>query len=225
MRPWQALVFVATLLTLPSAQAVDPITLYSCVDAKGKMTLRDTPCAKGEQQQAHAFQRPVDPPPRPVAPPAPAPRAPTPVPEVRYVVVNAPAPLYECVTPDGDRYTSDNASGNPRWVPLWTLGYPWPRHRGFSGASAGLRPVVPPHPPSLPPPTHPHPLPPAFPVAGTVITDQCQRLSQEAVCERLDNRRWEIKRRYLNAMPSERAVLDEEERGLLTRLRQECGKD
>ncbi|TWI01675.1 uncharacterized protein DUF4124 [Luteimonas cucumeris] len=223
MRPWHALVLASTLLALPAVDAADKITLYRCVDAKGKLTLRDTPCAPGEVQQTRTFQRPRDPPPRPAAQVETAPTPAPPPPEVRYVTVNPPRPLYECVTPDGERYTSDTDAGNPRWVPLWTLGYPsWSRRTIRSEGLVVSRPI---RPPDIGPPTRPRPVNPALYSSGTVIADECHPLPQEEVCARLNDRRYEIKRRYLNAMPSERAVLDEEERALIARMRNDCGTD
>jgi hypothetical protein len=50
-------------------------------------------------------------------------------PTTRVIVIERPPPLYECTTADGDTYTSNDGAGNPRWVPLWTLGYPaYPPH-------------------------------------------------------------------------------------------------
>src|SRR5690606_11486772 len=85
-------------------------------------------CLPGERQQAREMLRPTHPPPRPAegAVPAPTPPAssdtrPAATPEPMGI---APPPLYRCTTPDGAQYISDSADGNPRWVPLWTLGYP-----------------------------------------------------------------------------------------------------
>lgn len=213
---------LALLLLTPTAQPLPAaeITLYRCVDAKGKLTLRDSPCAKGEKQETRTFQRPVDPPPRPAAQQAAPPPPPSPPPEVRYVTVHPPRPLYECVTPDGERYTSDTDAGNPRWVPLWTLGYPWPQ-RVFR--SEGMTISTPSRPPHIRPPTRPHPIHPAIYASGTYIADECYALPQQEVCARLSDRRYEIKRRYLNAMPSERALLDDEERAVVARINNDCG--
>lgn len=223
MRPNAAILFLGTLMLLsPTVQAAE-ITLYRCVDAQGKVTLRDSPCAKGEKQETRTFQRPVDPPPRPAARAAPRPPAPSKPLEVRYVSVNPPRPLYECVTPDGERYTSDTDAGNPRWVPLWTLGYPGPYRTFRSEGLTVSTPVRPP--PDIRPPTRPHPVYPAIYASGTYIADECHALPQQEVCARLNDRRYEIKRRYFNAMPSERAVLDNEERALLARMNSDCGSD
>jgi hypothetical protein len=218
------------LLALPGtdtvAAAADEVTIYRCVDGKGRLTLRDTPCKKGEQQETRTMVRPKDAPPRQVAPRASrAPRSSdSPAVAPRVIVAYAPRPLYECITPDGERYTSESPEGNPRWVPLWTLGYPvFPvqprseasvdfrfgnRNAGIRGGSRVISGGV---------------LPPAAYGAGTWIRDQCHALPQAEVCERLEDRRDEIRRRFFNAMPSERDVLRVEERGLNARLDQDCG--
>lgn len=119
-------------LLLPAAGAArdsDEVTIYHCTGADGQPVIRDSPCAAGQaQRRVTTLPRPTDPPPRPAAPaappepsePAPAPAAPA---ATRTLIAHAPTPMYECTTPDGDTYTSDDGSGNPRWVPLWTLGY------------------------------------------------------------------------------------------------------
>lgn len=144
---------IVTGLVVPGAPATaqesDTVTIYHCVDAQGRPVVRDSPCGPGQaQRRVTTLQRPVDPPPRPAStepPPAPepAPTAAAPQPP-RTLIVRAPTPMYECTTPDGATYTSDDGSGNPRWVPLWTLGYdygydsrrllPPPRMRPPTGA-------------------------------------------------------------------------------------------
>ena len=167
--------------------------------------------------------RPKDAPPRPAtAPPRTAgPGGATPA---RVVVAYPPRPMYECVTPDGDRYTSDSPEGNPRWVPLWTLGYPvvpvFPRREsGFDfrigndrAAIRGGQRIV----------EGGVPTPAAY-GAGTWIRDRCHALPPAEVCDRLEDRRDEIRRRFFNAMPSERDLLRVEERGISARLAQDCG--
>lgn len=107
-------------------------------------------------------------------------------------MITPPRPLYECVTPDGERYTSESDTGRPRFVPLWTIGAaPWPgagypgSHRGrmhgadvrghvegrigdggrYSLHLGGGRPVEPPLRPPLHPPPDPAPRPPHPPIA------------------------------------------------------------
>lgn len=211
-------------VTTPARAAETDVTIYRCTDAKGKLTLRDTPCAKGQKQETRSMLRPTDASASPVRPPS-APRA-APPPPTRVVIVNAPRPLYECVTPDGDRYTSDSDAGNPRFVPLWTLGVPvLVRAPVFTPGSARVdvrdghvdarfrsgslhHAVVPTA---------------AAYGAGTWVHDQCHALPQAEVCDRLLDRRSEIRRRFFNAMPSERDVLRTEERGINARLGSDCG--
>ena len=219
--------FVALVLVAPAgsaATAAGQVTIYRCVDAKGRLALRDTPCLKGERQETRTMVRPKDAPPRPAAAtPARSPTRDDATP-TRVVVAYPPRPMYECVTPDGDRYTSDSPEGNPRWVPLWTLGYPvvpvFPRREDSVDFRLGNRNVeirggsrtV----------TGPL-LPPAAYGAGTWIRDRCHALPPAEVCDRLEDRRDEIRRRFFNAMPSERDVLRVEERGINARLAQDCG--
>jgi hypothetical protein len=167
--------------------AAPQVTVYRCLAADGAVTLRDTPCAKGEHQETREMLRPTDAP-RPSSP-APAPAvattaAPAP-PRVVIVRQAPPTPMYECTTPDNTTYTSDSPEGNPRWVPMWTLGWPVP--------------------------------------AGTWVRDSCRAMPQAETCARLRDRRGELERRFFNAMPSERARLELEERGLDARLDADCG--
>lgn len=168
-----------------TADNASHVTVYRCVAANGGVALRDTPCRNGERQETRSMVRPEDAPAPPPAPTAAA--APAPVPPPRVVIVRepAPAPMYECTTPDNSTYTSDSPEGNPRWVPMWTLGWPVP--------------------------------------AGTWVRDECRRMPQAEVCSRLRDRRDAIERRFFNAMPSERARLDVEERGIDARLDADCG--
>jgi hypothetical protein len=207
------------------AFAADDVTIYRCVDAKGHETLRDTPCtAKETQKETRTMVRPKDAAPRP-APVAPVHEAPEPV---RHSVsyVSPPRPLYECITPDNVRYTSDTGDGNPRWVPLWTMGYPI--YRGVTPGQAGVNfsfgndhvavaggtGIV---------------TPPIYTAAGyggsTWVRDTCYMLPQADVCDRVRDRRDEIRRRFFNAMPSERDVLRVEERTLNARLDADCAAE
>lgn len=207
-----------------AAQATPPatVTVYRCTDGAGKVSLQDAPCAKGQAQQAREMQRPVDAPATAAAPASPAPRAPAGPPAPRTVYLAPPRPLYECVTPDGTRYTSDDGRGNPRWVPLWTLGYPVPVQRGtrpplaITGGTVEIddggvtlrRPGIGPR---------------WMAGAGTWIRDTCQLLPQAEACDVLRDERDEIRRRFFNAMPSERDVLRVRERGVNARLDADCG--
>lgn len=192
LRGIAAFALAAAMAWAPApAPAAGQVTVYRCVDANGRVALRDSPCTGGERQEVRNMLRPKDAPRAvpPAATPAPvaAPAAPPAV-----IVVRAPQPMYECTTQDGKRYTSTTPEGNPRWVPLWTLG--WPVVEGAWTNDA-----------------------------GTWIRDACSALPQAEVCARLDDRIDEISRRFFQAMPSERAKLEVERRGIEARLDADCG--
>lgn len=235
--PWLA----AALLSCGAVRAAE-VTIYRCTDAEGRLTLRDTPCRPGERQQARDMLRPKD----PARPPADArrpPAQPAAAPAMRVVVVTPPRPLYECITPDGEVYTSETASGDRRWEPYWTIGYPLqvgPRlrhHRGYpwvapprtvDGRAAGLvfdnvgRPTPR---PGVDRPGVPYGvrLPAVGYAIGAWINDECHPLPAQEVCARLVDRRDELDRRYNSALQSERARITEEQRGIDARLANDCG--
>jgi hypothetical protein len=127
--------------------------------------------------------------------------------------------MYECVTAEGKRYVSDNGEGNPRSVPLWTLGYPMWSHRGGGVGAPG-------DPPRNDRPSRPgRPHRPGVVVPGgyTWVRDECHELPQEEVCSRLSDRRYEIIRRYNSALQSERRQLELEQRGIDARIANDCG--
>jgi len=236
--PRLALLLLPVLLTPPSfAQTPTPaakadVTIYRCTNASGALTLRDSPCLKGEKQDVRTMQRPRDPAPsaRP-APAPPAPVAPVSNTSVQVVYLTPPRPMYECVTPDGETYTSDDGEGNPRWVPYWSGGTSgWHRDRYTSSASVSGNVSIgngtlsfqsgDPRPPPRPPqPGHGGA---GYAPGGVWIRDTCHVLPQAEVCGRLSDRRYEILRRYGNAMPSERRTLDLEQRGIDARLANDC---
>ena len=229
--------------------AGDVVTIYRCIDAAGRLTLRDTPCGKGQKQETRTMLRPHD---------APLSRAPAPAvaaASVRAAQSAVPASpgyqvparlMYECVPPDGgEPYTSDNDAGNPRWVPFWTLGYPLigrvPQGgRGGHGGRGTHDGVVRPTPatpvgadlaitngevhigPDGTRLRRPVFAPAAF-GAGTWVRDDCHALPQSDACARLSDRRDAIRTRFFNAMPSERDVLRVEERAITARLDNDCG--
>ena len=233
-------VAAAQVQPLP-AQPAATVTVYRCTSATGKVSLQDAPCAAGQAQQARQMQRPMDAPARP-APPLPVPPAAArAVPPVRDVVYLAPPrPLYECVTPDGARYTSDDGRGNPRWVPLWTQGYRWygnrpggslprgtvtpapPLRAGISTAFPDV-PMVTPAPPTRPPHGRP-PVPwQTASGGGSWIRDSCVALPPREACSLLRDRRDAIRTRFFNAQEKERDALRIEERGINNRLDNDCG--
>ena len=105
-------------------------------------------------------------------------------------------------------------------MPLWTLGYP----AGPRSLALGDRIGAPtPRPPSN------RPGPPLrgnglVYGTGTWVRDACYPLPPSEVCARLRDRRDEIRRRFFNAQPSERATLNVEERGINARLDNDCGR-
>ncbi len=204
----------------PATPAPPPVIVYRCTDAAGKVSLQDAPCARGQLQQERQMQRPQDAPPAPPAAPAPPPvQAPPPAP-APPVYLAPPRPLYECVTPDGRRYTSDDGRGNPRWVPLWTLGYrlPWP---GRPEGGARERPA---DAPAQAGPPQPHaPRWPLVGAGGTWVRDDCVMLPPQEACARLRDRRAELRTRFFNAQEKERDALRREERALNARLDNDCG--
>lgn len=219
-----------------SHAAAQDVTIYRCIGKQSQLTLRDSPCAPGETQQTRSMQRPRDPAPTPPAPvdSRPATPASPAAPAERVVYRNAPRPMYECVTPDGERYTSENGEGQLRFVPYWAGGYPypvWPRHYGGSvsghvnlgnGGSVSFQSGNPtPHPPTPRPPGHPSGNV-IVPAGGVWIRDECHELPQAEVCARLSDRRYDILRRYGSAMPSERRTLDLEQRGIDARMANDC---
>lgn len=220
MKQLLAIVLLLCLAVLARAQTNGGVRIYRCTDAAGKQTLRDTPCPKGQQQQTRDMLRPQDAPrsARPATAPAAIP-APQPAP-TQTIYLAPPQPMYECTTYEGKRYTSENSDGNPRWVPLWTLGYPASRPQTALGSNIGG-----------PPPRPDRPVHPPFrdvnwPVAsggGTWIRDDCAMLPPREACARLRDRRDEIRKRFFNAMPSERDVLRLEERTVNARLDNDCG--
>ena len=232
-----ALAVLCACLPASAAGAAGPaagkVTVYRCLDGNGRLVaLRDSPCLAGEKSEVVQMQRPQDPPPRPAAPaPAPPSGAEPPLREVHAVQLQPPQPMYECTAPDGTTYTSDSDDGNPRWVPLWTLGFPVasrpPLRPPVAPPGNGPAPRSP-HPPGNPPrPPHPPGRPPQpgpVPVmaGGSWVRDTCARLPQEDVCRRLSDRRYEILRVYHAATPSGRAELDREQALIDERMANDC---
>ena len=199
------------------------VTVYRCTDAGGKHSLRDTPCPKGQQQQAREMQRPLDAPPKPAIvahTPTPGPVAATP--DVRTVYLAPPRPMYECTTADGKRYLSDDGQGNPRWVPLWTLGYHAVGRPSRPSVGGNPRPPSQLAGPMRPPHGGIHR--PMVGGGGTWIRDQCAMLPPTETCARLRDRRDEIRTRFFNAQEKERDTLRIEERSINARLDNDCGR-
>jgi hypothetical protein len=229
-----AIVLLLSAALVARGQSSGEVRIYRCTDAAGKHSLRDTPCPKGHAQQTRNMLRPKDAP-KAAPPPAPATAATQPLP-APVVYLAPPQAMYECVTDAGVHYTSDNGDGNPRWVPLWTLGYPtFGRPPRIDAARGSFRPAPSesasigrpqqslPSPAALPPPHHGRMPWPTASGGGTWIRDDCAMLPPAETCARLRGRRAEIRHRFFNAMPSERDVLRVEERTINARLDNDCG--
>jgi hypothetical protein len=103
----------------------DKVTVYRCVDAKGKVSLQDAPCAKNSKQETREMLRPKDAPPakKKIAEKVSAPAAlntQTTEPMIRFV---PPPDLYQCTNYEGKTRDSEQYDPNPRCEPLWALGY------------------------------------------------------------------------------------------------------
>lgn len=226
----------SSLLALASPPAAAPTTaasnpgqvrIYRCVSSRGEVALQDHPCRQG-QQQILERQRPQDPPPaaRPAALPAAASPAPPAAVPARVIVVTS-QPLFECITPEGERYTADDGQGNPRWVP----GPLVPVIIGSAGGHG--RPHRPHHPPSAPDapqrPVHSHPgghgvATAVVSAGGQWVRDSCQQLTRQEACQALGEQRWELISRYNSALSSEREQLVRQQRRVEERMaRQPCG--
>lgn len=232
-----AILLLSAATLVVHAQSSDGVRIYRCTDAAGKQTLRDTPCPKGQAQQVREMLRPKDAPTS--ARPAPPAAAPAPVlasPPAPVVYLAPPQPMYECSTHEGKRYTSENGEGNPRWVPLWTLGDPVFGRPPVGAADRGSFRPAPSANASIGRPQQRLPTPvaqssqrggrmpwPAASGGGTWIRDDCAMLPPRETCARLLDRRGEIRSRFFNAMPSERDILRAEERMISARLDNDCG--
>jgi hypothetical protein len=209
--------------TIASDGGQGSVRIYRCIGGTGAVSLQNTPCENAREQQVRDMQRPRDPPPRPTTTlstdPTQAAAGPAPLPqrEIRIVTVQPPQPMYECVTNEGERYTSDNNEGNPRWVPLWAVG-----HVGGYGYGYGDRPH---HGGGARPPRPEYPVGGSVvvPAGSTLVRDTCNALPPQEVCARLSDRRWELIRRYNSALQSERRALELEQRGIDARLDRDCG--
>lgn len=117
---WPGILFAAT----PPADPAK-VTIYRCVDAKGKVSLQDSPCAKTSQQETREMQRPKDAPPvkKAVATRPAQPVIVEPAPVVASEPYIPPPVLYQCTNYEGKVRDSENYDPNPRCEPLWALGY------------------------------------------------------------------------------------------------------
>lgn len=111
---------------ISSAYSAEPGTLkvYRCLDAKGAVSLQDSPCAKSSKQETREVLLPKDKVPV---------RKSTAVKAVPVIQQTAPAAvnnswisppvLYQCTDYQGKTRDAENYDTNPRCEPLWALGY------------------------------------------------------------------------------------------------------
>lgn len=202
----------------PSARGAQ-LTVYRCVAGDGAITLQDVPCPPGSAEQARQWRRPPEAAPAAAAPAA-VPAANDPVPETPApaAVRRAPAPRFECLRPDGDTYESADGQGEPRWVPLWTVGMD-PRAPaqtfGRTGAKPAPRPAFRPGAPASPPG-------PAALGPGMWVRDACRPLGPGEICARRRAQVDALARRAHNVGSGEATRLRAQRRELLVLLGEEC---
>lgn len=110
----------SSLATTPAKS--DNVRIYRCVDAKGKISLQDSPCAKSSQQETRDLLRPKDGP--PVTKQAAPVKNVEPAPESYDMPPLIPPPvLFQCTNYEGKVRDSEIYDTNPRCEPLWVLGY------------------------------------------------------------------------------------------------------
>ena len=127
----KVLIFFAAICLLSSAVCISAnaaeqatVKVYRCVDAKGKVSLQDAPCAKSSTQETREMLRPKDAPlvkkntPTKLAPTVPVQPA-----AQAYVPMDPPPVLYQCTNYEGKTRDSENYDPNPRCEPLWAQGY------------------------------------------------------------------------------------------------------
>lgn len=102
----------------------DTVMVYRCIDAKGKVSLQDAPCAKSSKQETREMLRPKDAPPVKKDPSAKPAQDISKATVVQDSVPLIPPPdLYQCTNYEGKTRDSENYDPNPRCEPLWALGY------------------------------------------------------------------------------------------------------
>lgn len=157
---WACLLFALAGI----AGAQQTVTIYRCTDAFGALTMQnDKPCPKGSRQEKRVVEAAPSMPayqPMPQAaivpdpvPPPAEPAAPSANEAEAAAARLPPPPLFQCNTWDNDSYLSDDGEPEPRCVRLDTVGI----GGGGGGLGAGM--------------------------ACQMVTDQCQRIADNAACE------------------------------------------
>jgi hypothetical protein len=182
--PRQPAIAVPVLAALVAVLAIAPAraaTGYKCVDADGRVSFQDTPCADAARGDAFFYPdaqpaapaAEAEPPPAPDAAPLGAPAAPEPG------AARAAPEFYLCTRFDGEQYYSDDGATAPYTAPAGVAGYPDNSlsraygSRGRLGVSA----------PELSRPGIATPGTRADLAAGYIwVQDQCRRLGPRAAC-------------------------------------------
>lgn len=123
-----ALALASVPALLPVPQAAAQVTVYRCVDAQGHVRIGDAPCPRGQHGGMRQVPAPSPTPPAPAPAPLFTPAGVAEAPAPGAMAQPAPAParprLYQCVAPNGERYTSTTPEGTARWVSMWSLDIP-----------------------------------------------------------------------------------------------------
>lgn len=103
--------------------SAQPVRVYRCIDAQGRVSLQDRPCPVQSEQERRDFRRPPEPDPvesLPVpAEPEPPPPPPTPA---QPPAPMPPPPLWQCRNWKGETYESESGYTRPRCVPIGVIG-------------------------------------------------------------------------------------------------------
>jgi hypothetical protein len=194
----------------------DAVLIYRCVDAAGAVAFQDSPCPKDAHQDVRQMLRPRDAASHsePVAATQPAPHAP------QQSAPRDPRPLYQCTTPDGDTYLSQNGIPQGRYVPLWTTGAAYSGAIGGSGARGRAQQINGPGQfrAGMSAQAGPSPYGPV-----TYVEDTCERMPQNDVCQTLQDRDSDLGTQIFNAQPDERVVYEREQKSVRTQMRNDCG--
>lgn len=98
----------------------DNVIIFRCVDAKGKVSLQDSPCAKSSTQETREMQRPKDAPALKKMPDAKPVQAIPAQPPVQNLIASlSPPDLYQCTNYEGKTRDSESYDPNPRCEPVW----------------------------------------------------------------------------------------------------------
>ena len=220
-------VATSTALWVASATAADDVEIFRCKIGTRVVT-QDKPCKPGQEVSRQNMTRPRDPV-APVRRPASRDSA-TATRNITYIVQSPTRdarPVYQCTSPEGERYTSETPEGIARWVPTYGVTYgiqTVPVQPGYSSGGAWLRYSDRHTRVDIGGTTTRPPLmyPPVALAGGMWVRDACTPLPQAQTCALLSDRRAEIRRKNVALQPSDRAALEAEAAGIDARLRADC---